>query len=371
MALLLALLCQSDPRDEIRKAMTDAASLPSAEWEQLQKKPRSLEEMSARGKCTLTFAVLSLPLHPDIELDLIPEAEIRPRDVQASIAKTVVSCLQPGYIKDLTCAVDKDEARGAVTAEIPKFGKLTAEYVARRQVLWQLVEFRLPRAGMVCALDGDQWRLKWETPRARELSLVWSFGAMTLFGRKVYDWNEDKWETLEKIFADRESMADSSVVLSGSGPGWTWATVRRVMSRGRNVKTFRLRGEQSFDVKLAPADQAPVLHLCASRAHAASHLGDATAHVRELAKLAQTENFGDEMALWIGDDPSKAVVLRHPMSDDKTIAADRKAIVELLKPRRDAPAVALRPDPQVFCEHLLRVASIARNLGIREIRFAE
>jgi hypothetical protein len=371
-ALITALLLQAEAKEEIRKALPEAAGLPARDWEDLQKKSSTLDEMSRRGLCSLTFVVLSLPLYADVELDLVPEKEVNPQQVRAAIGRATVTCLQKEYIKDLTCQVKDGVATGTVTAEIPQFGTLTAQYTAKNQgVSWKIVEFRLPKSGAGCVCDlGGNWKVQWSTPQTPALSLVYSFGTLTCFGRKVYDSGEDKWDALEKLCAERESIADSRLILSGSGPGWTWATVRRIAACAKKVTRVSLRGGFEWTRGAAPADAVKV-HLCGSKKHLDGHLGDPEAHARDIRKAALEPSFGDESYLWAGDRTADAVTLHHPMSDDKLLAADRKAAAKFAAALKDRAGVLINPDPQISFEQILLVGAALQKAGAKAIRLPD
>ncbi len=351
--LALILLLQADPREEVRRALPEAASLPSHEWTSLQAKPMSIEEASRRGLFTLTFALLALPLNADIDLDFAPEKEVRPSDLRDAIGKKIVSCLQKEYIKDVTCAAKDGTATGTVTAEIPKFGRLSVEYTAKDQgVTWKIIEFRLPKSGMTCACDvGGNWRVSWATPKATTLSLVYSFGRITCFGRAVYDAGEDKWEALDKIFAERESIAGSSLILSGGGSGWTWGTVKGLVTRAKKVSTIRFRSTQGlFEwTRGKPAPEGTVrLHLCGSKKLAEGHVKEADKHAAAIRKAAEDASFGEETWVWAGDATEPGVILHHPMSDDKVLGDDRKALAKFVRSFPMPPCAVIDADGPVM-----------------------
>lgn len=370
LTVLFALLLQAD---EIRRELPEAASLPKHEWEALQKKPATIEEMNKKGLGTLTFAALSIPHNPEVELDFTLEKEVSSADLIAAIGKSPITILQKEYIKDLTCEVNQDVATGRFTADIPKFGKLVAHYTARRaQVTWKIVEFKLPKCGMVCVRGADdKWRIEWQTPQAAALSLVYSFGAIHAFGRKVFDYTEGKWEALDKILAEREF---GMMILSGSGPGWTWTTVREVLSRAKKIGKIKIRsGERTLDYVRPPAppDKPVTIHICCGKKPVDAHVRDPEKHAKDVRKFAEEPAFGDITYVWADDAFDKPIHLSHPMSEKESLDQDRDAVKALLRSLKAPACVKINADPQASFDHIMLVAYFAQKLGVKDVRFPD
>lgn len=362
LTLLFALCAQAD---EIRRELPQAASLPKYEWDALQKKPATIEEMNKKGLGTLTFAVLSIPHNPDVELDLSLEKEVNPTDLVNAVAKSTVSILQKEYIKDMTCRVDQNVATGALTVEIPKFGTLVAHYKATKQVLWKIVEFKLPRCGMVCVRTDDQWRIEWQAPHASTLALVYSFGTLTVFGRAVTR------EALDKILEERDYKR---LIVSGSGPGWTWNTVRDILSRAKKISTFKLRsGERTFEFErpAAAPEKATILHLCCGKKPLDAHVKAPDQHAKDVRKFAEEPAFGDVTYLWVDEAFDKPISLSHPLSDKEYLDQDRESVKTLIRSLKNPACVKIHADPLVSFEHVMLVASFAQRLGIKDVRLPD
>jgi hypothetical protein len=359
--------------DEIRRELPAAAGLPKHVWEALQKKPATIEEMNAKGLGTLTFAALSIPHNPEIELDFTLENQVSPTDLINAIGKETVTILQKEYVKEMTCQVDKDVATGVITAEIPKFGKLVANYTARKaQVTWKIVEFKLPKCGMVCARQpDDKWRIEWQAPQASTLSLVYSFGAIHAFGRKVFDYADGKWETLEKLLGEREYAL---LIVSGSGPGWTWNTVREILTRAKKIAKIKLRsGGRTFEVPppAAAPDKPVCLHLCCGKKPLDAHVKDPEKHAKDVRKFAEEPAFGDVTYLWADEAFDKPIALSHPLSEKESLDQDRDAVKTLIRGLKNPPSVKIVADPQVSFDHVMLVASFAQKLGIKDVRLPD
>jgi hypothetical protein len=250
------------------------------------------------------------------------------------------------------------------------------DYLAvKHEVTWNVTEFRMTKSGMVCARDKDgAWKIRWESPKTRVLALVYSFGTIHAFGRKVYDYTDGKWEALEKIFADRESIADSKLIVSGSGPGWTWDTVRNILGRAKKVNQFKLRsGERVFEfVRPARAAEAPVkIHLCAGKKLLEGHLKDPEKHAKDVRKLAEEPSFGDATYLWANDKIDAPLVLSHPMSDEEFLKQDRQAVAKFVRALGEPACVVLQPDLPISFEHVMLVATSLVKAGVKDVRLPE
>jgi hypothetical protein len=174
-ALLATFLCafalpspgRADDAGEIRKLVPAAAAMPR---DDLKKLATSDAPMPADFESqNLTLTLLSLPLTDDkrllAEFRYLGDGPPRPSKLAAEISRQVgagsfsvplgpATMIHADRIKDVTCKVAGDAARGTIKFEVPELYAGQIDYLARKaDDRWQIVEFHLPARDIHLALD--------------------------------------------------------------------------------------------------------------------------------------------------------------------------------------------------------------------------
>ncbi len=182
-ALLATFLCAfalpspgwADDAAQIREQVPIAAAIPR---DDLKKLATSDAPMAADFESqNLTLTLMWLPLSDDekllAEFRYLGDGPPRPSKLAAEISRQVgagsfsvalgpATIIHADRIKDMTCKVEGEAARGTIKFEAPDLYAGQVDYVARKAGdRWQIVEFHLPARGIRLALDErGVWRRK-------------------------------------------------------------------------------------------------------------------------------------------------------------------------------------------------------------------
>jgi hypothetical protein len=137
---------------EIKLRLPESAGMSNAEFQKLAA-ATEVPKLTGDGNHSLTLVVLNLPTDAADDKKAAEFRFLATRVKPATLARHFgatrgdgfASAIQPGDIKKVTCDVDGDTAKGAVTFAADKLYEGTVQYVAKKiDGRWKVIEFALP-----------------------------------------------------------------------------------------------------------------------------------------------------------------------------------------------------------------------------------
>ena len=159
---LVATSLLADDKEEIRKLIPDATAMKKEDLTKLATSPSAPKAADIEDK-SITLYILSM--RADRTDEQVQEFKMlnetpRPSDLAKEISRSrrigsfeltlgPTTAIHGDRIKDISCEVDGDTARGSVTFHVPNLYEGKLDYIAERQdEAWRITELLMPAHGI-------------------------------------------------------------------------------------------------------------------------------------------------------------------------------------------------------------------------------